>query len=661
MNKRIFRYAVQLVLITLAFQLGAQRATDYITYTQRSSRGFTGTQIQKLNRIISNPLYKAHYYVDLKELTTFSTDGTVTVNLPRTSTKFLNPTSTDIDGDGVLNLTDIDPYDPCSPASSNANCTSLLPTEQVLYTFVPLKVETLSPTEYTYYGEYDPCGDENGYIHIIAKNGELYGQININNEVYEIFDLGNRQNVMVKWENSSFPSQECAGGSTNHNFRPDPQIGGERMGGCNVRVLVLFTTAADAIGIPTQVANLGISNSNAIATNSKAMVDFTLAGTALLPNFVETTDPDATFEALRTNPIAQQLRNQFQADIVTLLTDGNFTVTDPFGNIFGVVGTSGLDNFGDPAFGFTVVEIDAANGRFTFSHELAHDFGCKHNTDDRGAPFTFSARGHEFSQGCCWPFRPTRRTNMTLLEEGEERIMHWSNPDAKFKGKKTGVANERNNAAQLTSMGCTVAAYRPFISPMTVDITGPVTGIPGQSYTYCVSINACPNVVSIQWEYSFNGFHYTPGPTGNQTCITLSMPLHGSIYVRARVICQGGGDVTAFWETYNEIENPKFKGCNWTEEVAKVETQQIQVALVLDISPNPTISDLNLSFNVPEANQTEINIFDIQGRLQKQIFTGILEKGNYKFTSDISSFAISNYIVSMKQGDKTISKQFLKI
>lgn len=64
-----------------------------------------------------------------------------------------------------------------------------------------------------------------------------------------------------------------------------------------------------------------------------------------------------------------------------------------------------------------------------------------------------------------------------------------------------------------------------------------------------------------------------------------------------------------------------------------------------DISPNPTISD----------------IFDIQGRLQKQIFTGFLEKGIYKFTTDISSFAISNYIISMKKGDKLISKQFLKI
>jgi hypothetical protein len=656
MKTRIFKYAVQLVLITFSLQLGAQRATDYITYTQRSSRGFTGTQIQKLNRIISNPLYKAHYYVDLKELTTFSTDGTVTVNLPRTSTKFLNPTSTDIDGDGVLNLTDIDPYDPCTPSSSNSNCTSLFPTEQVLYTFVPQKVETLSPTEYTYYGEYDPCGEENGYIHIIAKNGELYGQININNEVYEIFDLGNRQNIMVKWENSAFPTKECASGSTTHSFRPDPNLGGERSGGCNVRVLVLFTTAADAIGIPTQVANLGISNSNAIANNSKAMVNFTLAGTALLPNFVETTDPDATFEALRTNPIAQQLRNQFQADIVTLLTDGNFVV--PGGT---VAGTSGLFNFGDPAFGFTVVEIDAANGRFTFSHELAHDFGCKHDNDDNSTPpFVLAARGHEFNTGL-FGWGAKRRTNLTSLPAGEERIMHWSNPDVKFKGKKTGVTNERNNAAQMTSLGCTIANYRPFIPPMTVDITGPVTGIPGQNYTYCAAINSCPNVISIQWEYSFNGFHYIPGPAGNQICINLTMPLHGSIYVRVRVICQGGGDVTAFWETYNEDENPKFKGCNWTAEVAKEANQLAQQGLELEINPNPSISELNIAFKVEATTQTYINVIDIQGRLKKQIFSGLLEKGEYKFVSDLSTFVPATYIVSMKQGDKIVSKQILKL
>lgn len=643
-----------IILIVLILTLGtsleviAQRATDFITYTQRSSRGFTGNQITMLNRMISNPLYKAHYYVSLQDLHSITeANGKVTINLPKTSSKFLDPTSNDIDGDGVMNLGDIDAYDPCNPTTNNANCVLLIPTEQVLYTFDPVKIEAVSETEYTYHGEWNPCDEENnGYITIIARDGNLYGQININETVYEIHDLGGRKNILVEWDNSQMPVNDCSTSAINSiDDRPDENLGESRSGGCNVRVLVLFTDAAALVRDPVAAANLFMTQTNQIVSNSKAMTSFTLVGVQNLAGFVETGGAggfEATLPAFSALPLTTTLRNAAFADQVVLLAD----INDP--DVFGIAFTP----LG-PNFGFSVVEIDGAGGRFTFSHELAHNFSCFHDNATG-----VNARGKQFNNGCLG-LGHRSRTVLARAGANDSRIMHYSNPDVKFKCRSTGNS-DRNNAGQISTASCTVAGYRADPPPpFNITVTGPETGIPGQTYNYCVAIDQCPNVLSIAWSFSYDGFHYTPVNSGNTACITLTMPLHGSIYVRVRVICQGGGDLTEFWETYNENEDPKFKGCGWGEESAKSTNNQLMNDFTF--APNPTNGELNIEFDVFQKSKIRFAIYDKVGVERKLLVDKDYEEGSYKLNFNIADFINSNYFIQKSENGNVVTKQIIKL
>ncbi|MDV7399623.1 hypothetical protein RZS08_49875, partial [Arthrospira platensis SPKY1] len=108
---------------------------------------------------------------------------------------------------------------------------------------------------------------------------------------------------------------------------------------------------------------------------------------------------------------------------------------------------------------------------------------------------------------------------------------NYSNPDVKFKGKGTGVKNERNNAAQLSAMGCIIADYRDFTPPLSVTISGPSVGDNSSNYTWCVNIFNCPNPASIVWEYSLDGFDFYTIAT-NELCVIASLPFFSSLWMR---------------------------------------------------------------------------------------------------------------------------------
>jgi len=540
-----------------------------------------------------------------------------------------------------------------------------LPDKQNIEVFYTKNTEYKSNNEFTYFGDFDPCGDDRmGYIPLIAKGGDVFGQINIEEEIYELQDLGGNKNVLFKIDPSIYTESECASTheavgyqGTNQNEEPEINF---RSGGCNVRVLVLFTAAADAVGNPQNSATLFMQQTNQIINNSEATLHFTLAGVEELVGFIET--PPAgigagaaitdTRDRLRINAAANALRDFHQADLVVLLTDGNWP---------GIVGASFLDEWGDPDFGYVVSELDAAGGRFTFTHELAHDFGCKHNDHDAGPPqFVFEARGRSFLAPWYWPTR--RKTTMARLEEGGTRIMHFSNPDVDFKGIATGL-QDRNNANQLTNMGCAISDYRPFTppNPFLIDIAGPVNGSNSGTYTWCVNIQGCQSTPTILWEYSIDGIHYYQWFT-NQYCITAPMPMDASLWLRVTVTC--GTQVITDW---HYTENSDGDPCNHMAQLSYVGTNTSNFKNTLNENsfncfPNPVSNSLNLQFSVyDDQTNVEIQLIDITGKLIKQLVNDKFQIGSYTKNIDISSLQNGYYLIKTKMGNELITKSIVKL
>jgi hypothetical protein len=647
-------YAVYILCFWFAPQLQAQQQSDLIHYKKRTEIGFDSAQEQKLDRIISNPLYKAHYYVNFQDLISHHVDGVITVNLPATVNSFLSPDSDDIDGDGVANDADDSPYDPCIPYEINANCAGLRPSEFIRHAFYPLNVQRRSESEYVYYGATELCGDLSGYIHLIAEEGRFFGQINLEEEVWEIFDLGFGKNILVNWDNSAFPADECAhahGGPAKDSLE-HPVSGRSAIPFCDVRVLVLFTANAALAADPRQRAALGIQQSNDIARNSRAGARFTLAGVELLPGFNEVANSvpqtHGNFGALF-NGLPTQLRNQFGADLVVLFVDTN----DP-----DFAGFSQLDDWGDPELGsFATVEIDAANGRFTFTHELAHLFGCKHDNDNRGAPdFVFEARGRVFETG--FIFTKSRRTVMALLPQGQARIMNWSNPEVRFKNRRTGT-NDRNNALQMSDMACPVSLYRQ-ATPFAALINGPIEAPSLSTNTYCLATSNCGQWSSGPWEFSFNGFDYAAVPgSQNSLCADVQMPSGGTLFLRVTVACQGGETLTLFFATLNNDAGNPFCGDEEDRAAAAEPTVIAHSSSGVEINPNPASSHLVVRFNLEQSGEVHIAVFDMTGKQMMARHEGYPE-GENTLAIDTGRLPKGSYVVTVMKGNERMAKMFVK-
>jgi hypothetical protein len=107
----------------------------------------------------------------------------------------------------------------------------------------------------------------------------------------------------------------------------------------------------------------------------------------------------------------------------------------------------------------SVVHHRAAAGRgyHSLAHEIAHNFGCWHDTYT-GAAIAPYAHGYSFKAAG----KPHRTV---MCESHDNRVEHFSNPVVKYVGTPTGLARTANNAKVFAESASTVAAFRKKVVP----------------------------------------------------------------------------------------------------------------------------------------------------------------------------------------------------
>jgi subtilisin-like proprotein convertase family protein len=77
--------------------------------------------------------------------------------------------------------------------------------------------------------------------------------------------------------------------------------------------------------------------------------------------------------------------------------------------------------------------------------------------------------------------------------------------------------------------------------------------------------------------------------------------------------------------------------------------------------PNPFNPVTTIEFGIPAAGNTEIAVFDINGKKVESISQGHLQPGNYNVTWNASSFASGVYFLRVISGEKFLTKKMLLI
>jgi len=391
-----------------------------------------------------------------------------------------------------------------------------------------LRSEFNSLTDFEWVGivkNIELCECASGTFTFVNENGNQFGLITSDHYSYELHNLSGGEFLLGKINDTLVSRQLCkSNGSSNFNDN-EPSIV-ERNGICKTRVLFLYTDAATtAPGISNLDAEARISITNlktALISSgiTSGEVDLEYAGLIHYPGFTETSnDIDIDLTELYTSPFVQNLRNLNFADMVVLLTEGNyFDANGSGGTIFGAVAeeptpTGKRSSLGIPQddLSYAIVEAEFTNVKYNTSHELGHLFGCRHQIEDD----SHGTIEHGFSFRACnvWPFKKNWFTIMhtirsepgTTLGNQNGRLGQFSNPNIKFKGITTGTTNHNNNAQHIRNNSCSVANFRNNTALFSAFISGPDVLCENETVQLNSTVQNGLAPITLNWSYTING------------------------------------------------------------------------------------------------------------------------------------------------------------
>jgi hypothetical protein len=514
------------------------------------------------------------------------------------------------------------------------------------YSISPTSIKATSTTNYVWYGEFN--NDDYGYMMLIKEGDDVYGQVSINGNNYNIDALGGGISAISK-KAALNPLNGCTVKNTTSTILPP--TGTTYNNPCTnnsvTKILFLYTSgASNAVPNISQRANACIQQFKTILNNSQitpTQVDVIVATSSPIlynDNIIEANQ--SKLDAFVGDATVQNLRDQYNADIVVLL----FKLPGNTG------GTYGIANIGSNANNaYFMVDVDAAVNpeSLTFSHEIGHLYGGRHeytcisgntqcdNTNDQYHAFIGEWRKNFWS--------PYVKVKTAMYSgdgnTGADRIMYYSNPDVKYPNKRKiaiGSIDRENVAKKIRDRGFEVAAFRPE-GYLVAIINGTDIFDPGYIYNWNAQVNCGIQPYTYEWRVSTNGGTYSL-PVSTYSNLTYTMPNSPAFYIWLRVTSADGQVVNAYKRVTNRA-NLKY-----VEEPTPISNMLIENELnpYLKIYPNPANIYTTLNLTIPSQSKVLINFYNEIGQPIETLNYGLLDKGVHTKRMELNKFTAGMYI-----------------
>ena len=503
---------------------------------------------------------------------------------------------------------------------------------------------------------------DEGNVLLIQESGRTYGQIRQEDRVFEIQSLDNGYATLLEYNMPYLTQMNCAveddSLATHHFSHNQKDESGEtsaRTSGGNplIRVLVLFTPAAEATGMNmNNLANMARGQWLTAQSNSAVQSTLQIAAVREL-NFMENINDQDIFEDkedLVNNVQAQQWRDQFEADIVILLTDGNYP------GIGGVVADIGPNE--GRAYG--IVQVANATATFTFIHEVGHLFGARHQI--AADPIPGDAHGHDWQRTTGWWFwQQTNRYRsiMRTQQQGRTRVAHFSNPFRTHQGQATGVNGTSHNTRVINVNGRIVCDFR--INPPAVNIYGSGLANGGDRLTFTSSVSQGRTPYTYRWQADRGGGFYTASTSSS---LSITMPQNDDLNLRLTVTDADSRVNTDTHFTRNSFLNGG--GCticpdsSLFDTVSEEEVLEQELPDEMLVYPNPTVNELQIVLGEDYESYNKWQIVDLQGKLIMEATIDEVETESRQITINIKGLSASTYILNLLGTGEARSIRFIK-
>jgi hypothetical protein len=612
--KNMKKVSLIVFLLSLQFALFAQTKGDYITPIDKQSVNLNEIQKTKFGSLERNPVYRSIQFVELGELQDFITNGELTFNIPGTEEK---------------------------------------------YVALVKEFEYISSKDYVWKGN---LTDQYGSIVIFCEKGSIFGHIVIENQEYDI-QVFDKNNVFIEFDTEYLSKSSCSTTIVPEELKqPDKTIDTtlNRDKSCTglVRVLVLYTTAAqNAVSSISSTATLAINSVNDALNNSDvSWGDLHISKASLVyHNFTETTNISNDLLSLATNSTVQSLRNQYQADLVILLTDGNY------GNTIGLA-YLGPNNY----WAYSIVEASYATSGFTFAHETGHLFGCLHedgaNPPNVTGEFEFP---HKFTTGWWFWKKKWRTILQTNAWSSYTRIQNYSNPDVDYNNKATGTSTH-DNARKLEEESCTVENFRPYNPPPSVYITGPTKGTNSGTYTWTAHGSGGQPPYTYLWKYSLDGTNYN-GTFGTGQSVTAQLPYDNDLYLKVIMTDNNQQQAIDYFVTINMSGHPGHKSeinsslgdstSSTKNSFVALQTKNsiddfYSVQMIQTLYPNPAKNNTTVKYSLERSDKVQISIINSFGVVVLLHEINHPSSGIFYKTLQTSQLEKGVYFVKISSGEK---------
>ncbi|HMP98683.1 MAG TPA: zinc-dependent metalloprotease family protein [Cyclobacteriaceae bacterium] len=369
--RRIFTFLIFFISTTLAVFAQPERRTFLKSISEDASTVLSNSSVERFEKLSGYGYYKEAYIVRISSVKEFLQNGRLVMDMPGKSGRRIDL--------------------------------------RTKHSFAS------SINESQWFGEFS-----DGDALLIDKDGHSFGHVRIGKNNYDIHYLENGYAGVFLIDSEFIKQTECGTvhvpDSEKSVDESETEFSMMSSSQPIVRVLVLYSQAAQNSGynIPN-VVQLAFSQFVTASINSNVVVGLHLAGLEFL-DFSESNSAQNDVLALRNNTTAQQLRNTYEADLVMLLTDGSY------GNTRGT--TVQVGPIEQDAYGLVQIGYAASSSTYTFTHEIAHLFGARHQFAADDTPGDAHAHGWETG---FWPFKKKFST-VVHKDDGSTRLLYFSNP-----------------------------------------------------------------------------------------------------------------------------------------------------------------------------------------------------------------------------------------
>ncbi len=382
--------------------------------------------------------------------------GDVTPNQPATNYLMQQPETADVEYVN-LNLNTLN------------NATNLqLKFDNLNYTVTNDSIALQGPQNYTWFGT-NTTGD--GYIIISVLGDDVQGIIRKGLETYELLTTAaSQRKVIVKIDQSQYQQELCEFDSA--IIDKTQENNGEELTnksilkkaldtGCPIRVLVMYTPAAEAdiTGGGVMISDIKNAIQNTVEEMNNTfkeseITNYPAVEIALIQKWdyeefsefsdtIMVTDMAVDLNIFKEDSYVNRLRNDYDADFCTLIAAGS--------DFYGFCGVAN-DLRATTSTAYCLVANNCMRRNLSFAHELGHLLSAHHDVANaRNEPFPY-AHGYIYFPG---RWRTIMSYNSLPCDSTREnrcaRLPFWSNPDVNHPTDNVpmGTDSLENNARVL--------------------------------------------------------------------------------------------------------------------------------------------------------------------------------------------------------------------